>query len=94
MKKLGREFLQSRVFRIGVLGCLMVSMMVCTVFAEEATTPSIDTAGITAAFTNGFNSMVTNSISMISAMVPIALTLAGTIFLVKKAMSWFKGMAK
>ena len=38
--------------------------------------------------------MVTNSISMISAMVPIALTLAGTIFLVKKAMSWFKGMAK
>ena len=94
MKKLGREFLQSRAFKIGVLGCLIVSMMVCTVFAEEVTSPSIDTAGITAAFTNGFNSMVTNSISMISAMVPSALTLAGTIFLVKKAMSWFKGMAK
>lgn len=95
MKKQGREFLRSRAFKIGVLGCLMVSMMVCTVFAEETgSTPSIDTAGITAAFTNGFNSMVTNSISMISAMVPIALTLAGTIFLVKKAMSWFKGMAK
>ena len=95
MKKLGREFLRSRAFRIGVLGCLMVSMMVCMVFAEEpTTTPSIDVSGITSAFTNGFNSMVTNSISMISAMVPIALTLAGTIFLVKKAMSWFKGMAK
>ena len=49
MKKLGREFLQSRAFKIGVLGCLIVSMMVCTVFAEEVTSPSIDTAGITAA---------------------------------------------
>ena len=58
MKKLGRKFLQSRAFKIGVLGCLMVSMMVCTVFAEEVTAPSIDTAGITVAFTNGFTGKI------------------------------------
>lgn len=96
MKKMGREFLRSRAFRVAVLGCLAVSLLCCTALALDDTTggASIDVSGITAAFTNGFNSMVTNSISMISAMVPIALTLAGTIFLVKKAMSWFKGMAK
>ena len=89
-----KEFFESQWAKRATMFCLVVSLLVCTVFAEEVTSPSIDTAGITAAFTNGFNSMVTNSISMISAMVPIALTLAGTIFLVKKAMSWFKGMAK
>lgn len=96
MKNMGREFLRSRAFKIGVLGCLMVSMMVCTAFAvgEDTTGTTIDVSAITSAFSSGFQSMVTNSISMISAMVPIALTLAGTIFLVKKAMSWFKGMAK
>lgn len=87
-----KKFFESRWTKRALLFCLVVSLLVCSAFAEETTT--IDTAGITAAFTSGFNSMVTNSISMISAMVPIALTLAGTIFLVKKAMSWFKGMAK
>lgn len=96
MKKLGREFLQSRAFRIGVLGCLIVSTMVCTAFAEElgSSASSIDGAAITAAFTSGFNDMVINSVTMISAMVPIALTLGGTLFLVRKAMNWFKAMAK
>ena len=90
-----KEFFESQWAKRATMFCLVVSLLVCTVFAEETTGgTAIDTAGITAAFTSGFNSMVTNSISMISAMVPIALTLAGTIFLVKKAMSWFKGMAK
>lgn len=95
MKKMGREFLRSRAFRVAVLGCLAVSLLCCTALAEEVSGgTSIDVNGITSAFTNGFNSMVTNSIAMVSAMVPIALTLAGVLFLVKKAMSWFKSMAK
>lgn len=93
MKKLGREFLQSRAFRIGVLGCLVVSMMVCTVFAEE-TGATIDAGAITTAFTSGFQTMVTNCIAMISAMVPIAVTLGGLVFMVGKAMKWFKSIAK
>lgn len=68
------------------------SALMMAASAEETT--SIDVSAINSAFTSGFQSMVTNSISMISAMVPIGLTLAGTIFLVRKAMSWFKGMAK
>lgn len=94
MKKLGREFLQSRAFRIGVLGCLVVSVMVCTVFAEETTGTTIDAGAITTAFTSGFQTMVTNCIAMISAMVPIAVTLGGLVFMVGKAMKWFKSIAK
>lgn len=90
MKKLGREFLQSKAFKVGVLGCLVVSMMVCTAFAaDDGTTSAINTA-----FQTGFQQVVSDSLSLIAIIVPIALGLAGTIFVVKKAMSWFKGMAK
>lgn len=90
MKKMGREFLQSRAFKVGVLGCLVVSMMICTAFAAEAGTSE----AINTAFQTGFQKVVNDSLSLIAVIVPIALGLAGTIFVVKKAMSWFKGMAK
>lgn len=78
-----------------MLGAMILSVMCASAFAAESSgATTIDTAGITSAFVSGFNSMVTNSINMVSAMVPIALTLAGVLFMVKKAMSWFKGMAK
>lgn len=92
LRKSGREFLQSREFRIGVLGCLVVSMLVCTAFAEGETTGS--TATIAAAFQTGFQQMVVDTLNIISAMAPPAISIAGAIFLAKKAMSWFKGMAK
>lgn len=44
-------------------------------------------------FTDGFTSMATDATAMIAAIVPIAIGVAGTIFLVKKAMGWFKGIA-
>ncbi len=94
MKKLGREFLQSKSFKVGVLGCLVVSMMVCTASAAEGDPASSATATITAAFQTGFQQVVSDAMGLIAIMVPIALSLAGTIFLVKKAMGWFKGMAK
>ena len=78
-----------------LLGAMILSVMCVSAFAaDSSSTTAIDTAGITSAFVSGFNSMVTNSINMVSAMVPIALTLAGVLFMVKKAMSWVKGMAK
>jgi len=77
-----------------LLGMSMILSVLCVSAFAEGEGTAIDTAGITTAFVTGFNSMVTNSISMISSMVPIALTLAGVLFLIRKAMSWFKGMAK
>ncbi len=94
MKKFSREFLHSKVFRIAMLACLAVSMMVCTAFAAEGDPASSATATITAAFQTGFQQMVSDALGLIAIIVPIALGLAGTIFLVKKAMGWFKGMTK
>lgn len=91
MKKLGREFLRSRAFKIGVLGCLMVSMMTCTAFAVEGDT---STSVITGAFQTGFQQLASDILGMIAIIVPIALGVAGTIFLARKAMSWFKSIAK
>lgn len=93
MKKMGREFLRSRAFRVAVLGCLAVSLLCCTALAVEDTTGG-SSATIVSAFQTGFQQIVSDATSIIVVSVPIALGLAGTIFLVKKAMSWFKSMAK
>ena len=93
MKKLGREFLWSRAFKIGVLGCLAVSMMVCTAFAVEGDATG-STSAITGAFQTGFQQLASDIVGMIAIIVPIALGVAGTIFLARKAMGWFKSMAK
>lgn len=92
MKKVGREFLRSKEFRVGVLGCLVVSLLCCTAFAVNETGGS--SATLVSAFQSGFQQIVSDATSIIVVAVPIALGLAGTIFLVKKAMSWFKSMAK
>lgn len=93
MKKMGREFLRSRAFRVAVLGCLAVSLLCCTALAVDDTTGG-SSATIVSAFQTGFQQIVSDATSIIVVAVPIALGLAGTIFLVKKAMSWFKSMAK
>lgn len=87
-----KEFLRTKFARVCLVFCLVTSMLCVSAFAAD--TPAIDTAGITTAFTNGFNSMVTSSIAMVSAMVPIALTLCGVLFLVRKGMNWWNSMAK
>ena len=78
-----------------LMASMMLSVMCVSAFAvETGSQPTIDTEAINAAFITGFNGMVTNSISMLSAMVPIALTLAGVLFVVRKCMGWFKAIGK
>jgi len=90
--KVMKEFLKSRSLKLSLTFCLVASMLVCTAFAEGETGGT--TATITAAFQTGFQQMVTDALGLIAVMVPIALSLAGVIFLTKKVMSWWKGMAK
>ncbi len=92
MKKRVSEFFRSKLLKISVF-CLVMSMMVSTAFAAEGD-PTSTTATITTAFQTGFQQMVSDGLSLIAVMVPIALSLAGVIFLIKKAMSWWKSMAK
>lgn len=93
MKRFGREFLQSKAFRVGVLGCLVLSMMICTAFAVEGDVSGA-TSAITSAFQTGFQQMASDALNMIAIIVPIALSVAGVIFLARKAMGWFKSLTK
>ena len=47
---------------------------------------------ITTAFQTGFQEMASQALSMIAVIVPIALGVAGTVWLVRKAIGWFKSM--
>lgn len=46
------------------------------------------------AFQTGMTSIATDVSSILAVAAPIAIGIAGTIFVAKKAMGWFKGMAK
>ncbi len=87
-----KKFLESRSLKLSLTFCLVASMLVCTAFAEGEAGST--TAAVTSAFQTGFQQIASDAVSLIAVAVPIALGLAGTIFLVKKAMSWFKSMAK
>lgn len=88
-----REFARAKAVKIMVAAPTAMTLMMAAANAEEPAV-STDTTAVTTAFTTGFQTIVNNGISMVSAMVPVALGLAGVIFLVKKGMSWFKSVAK
>jgi len=49
---------------------------------------------LTTAFTTGFTAISGDVTEIIAVIVPIAIGIAGLIFVVRKAMAWFKGLAK
>lgn len=57
--------------------------------AEDATE-----ATVTTALQTGFTSIKTDAINAIAMIVPIALSIAALIFITRKAISWFKSLAK
>lgn len=76
-----------------LMTCMVVSLMAVSASASgsSGTTTS---ASVISAFTTGFQQMASDAMSMIGAIVPIALGVAGVIFLARKAMGWFKSLAK
>lgn len=77
-----------------MLGAMILSVMCVSAFAADSSSTTTTSATVISAFSTGFQSIVSDAMSMIGTAVPIALTLAGVLFLVRKAMSWFKSMAK
>lgn len=78
------------------VSAMMVMAMCVSAFAvgEDTSGASGTSATVISAFTTGFQSMASDAMSMIAAIVPIALGVAGVIFLARKAMGWFKSLAK
>lgn len=75
---------------------MMVMAMCVSAFAagEDSSGASGTSATVISAFTTGFEKMASDAMSMIGAIVPISLGVAGVIFLARKAMGWFKSLAK
>ena len=91
-----KAFAKTKYGKVCMCMCALSSLMVGSCFAAEgdAAAGTIDASAITTAFTTGFQSIVTNSISMLAAMLPIALSLCAVLFIVRKGMTWFKQTAK
>lgn len=48
---------------------------------------------IITALTTGFTSVSTNALSVITAIVPIALGIFAAVWIARKAVKWFKGLS-
>ena len=77
-----------------LMTCMVVSLMAVSASASGETGSTTTSASVISAFTTGFQQMASDAMSMIGAIVPIALGVAGVIFLARKAMGWFKSLAK
>ncbi len=49
---------------------------------------------ISTALSTGFAGISSDAMSIIAVIVPIAVGIDGAVFVIKKALSWFKGLAK
>ena len=78
-----------------LMASVVMSMMAVSAFATDTSSSTTGTsATVISAFQTGFQQMASDALSMIASIVPIALGVAGVIFLARKAMGWFKSLAK
>ena len=95
MKEKIKEFVKSTEVKCaGAMSTMaMVAMSSGAVSAAEGDGAST-AATVTSAFQTGFQTMASDALSMIAVIVPIALSVAGVVYLCRKAIGWFKSMAK
>ncbi len=89
MKDKIKGFLHSAEAKIAAAGSTAAVALTVAASAEDATA-----ATITTAFQTGFQSMASDAMSMIAIIIPIGLGVAGAVFLSRKAIGWFKSLAK
>ena len=89
MKDKIKGFLHSAEAKIAAAGSTAAVALTVAASAEDTTA-----ATITTAFQTGFQSMANDAMSMIAIIIPIGLGVAGAVFLSRKAIGWFKSLAK
>lgn len=73
-----------------IAAAVMAAMAVCVgSVGAFALDESISTA-----LSTGFTSVSTDAITVIALIVPIGLAITGAVFVIKRALAWFKSMAK
>lgn len=89
MKQKIKNIVEQAKLKAVVVGASAASVITAAASAAEG-----DSAAIQTAFQSGFTQLASDALGMIAIIVPIALGVAGTIFIARKAMGWFKSMAK
>lgn len=93
MKEKIKSFVKSAEVKCACVASVAAMAMTGFASAEEAAGSTSSSTVITA-FQTGFQSMASDALKMISVIVPIALGVAGVVFLSRKAIGWFKSLAK
>lgn len=83
------------------LAASLMAVMVVSLMAVSAFAAGGDSSGaggtsdaVISAFQSGFQGMASDALKLIAVIVPIAVGVAGVIWLSRKAMSWFKSMGQ
>lgn len=94
MKKLSKtlkDFAHSASMKYAAAGAAVTSALIGFASAAEYTG---DSATVMTALETGFVGIKTDALTAIGMIVPIALGIASVIFISRKAISWFKSLAK
>ena len=89
MKEKIKDFVKSAEMKCAVAAIAMTGFA-----SAEEPAASTSSSTVITAFQTGFQSMANDALSMIATIVPIALGVAGVVFLSRKAIGWFKSLAK
>ncbi len=89
-----KKLFQNRWTRLTMALCLCLVVLSTAALAADETTGGGTSASVISAFQSGFQSMASDAMEMIAIIVPIAVGVAGVIWLARKAMSWFKSMGQ
>lgn len=93
MKKI-KEFVQSVELKVAVAAPVVCAAVMGGASAVGDTTGGGSSSVVISAFETGFQQIKSDAFAIIAVAVPVAVSIAAVIFISKKAMSWFKGMAK
>lgn len=90
MKKVN-EFLRSKAVKVSAAASAVATGLLVAASAVEG---EISNATIMSSFTTGFQQIASDAVAMIAVIVPIGLGIAGSVFLAKRAIGWFKSLSK
>lgn len=93
MKEKIKGILHSAEVKIAAAGSTAAVALTVAASAED-TAAEAAKASVMTAFETGFQSMATDALTLLAAMVPICLSIAGLVFLARRGVGWFKSLSK
>lgn len=86
-----KKFMQKKQVQMFLALTMIMSVMAVGASAAEG---DVTTDTVITAFQTGFQGVANDALKMIAMIAPIALSIAAVVFLSRKAISWFKSLAK